>query len=260
MESLIQIQNVSKRFRTKEILSGVTLDIGSGDSIAITGHNGSGKSTLLKLIAGLLPYDSGKIFHSKKLKMAYIPEHFPKLAITPRQYFKHMGRIEGIDKCSIEEGVEKLSCIFYMQEMLDTPIRFLSKGTMQKVCVIQAMLSKADVLLLDEPLSGQDLDSQKNFISLVKEQIANGVAVVMSCHEPFLIEELAKEIYQIKDRRLVRTGVTTSSEIKKRKRVLFEGEKNHPIVVSVEEENMSRMIYQMLGDGYQIRGIEDEKE
>ncbi|WP_243145507.1 ATP-binding cassette domain-containing protein, partial [Clostridium neonatale] len=67
-------------------------------------------------------------------------------------------------------------------------IKNLSKGTLQKISVIQAFLSKPYILLLDEPLSGQDSESQKMFIKMVKELIKDDVTVIMSCHESFLID------------------------------------------------------------------------
>ncbi len=83
----------------------------------------------------------------------------------------------------------------------------LSKGTLQKISVVQAFLSKPDILLLDEPLSGQDSESQKTFIRMVKELIKDDVTVIMSCHELFLIDQLSTRILQVKDSKI--------SEIKK---------------------------------------------
>jgi ABC-type multidrug transport system ATPase subunit len=87
--------------------------------------------------------------------------------------------------------------------MLDTPMKFLSKGTLQKTAVIQALAAQRDVMFLDEPLSGQDVASQSHFAEELKRRKAAGMAVVMTCHEPFLIEELADRIYQIKDGKLI---------------------------------------------------------
>ncbi|BBF41415.1 ABC transporter, ATP-binding protein [Lachnospiraceae bacterium KM106-2] len=273
MEKLIKIQELTKQFAGREILSKINLEIHRGDSIAFTGHNGSGKSTLLKMIGGLLPYDSGVILRNKNLRVDYIPEHFPKLAITARQYLIHMGKLEGLDSERIRKKIDSLSTAFYMEEMLDTPIRFLSKGTMQKVCVIQAMLGEQDLLLLDEPLSGQDEDSKKNFLSLIKERITQGTAVVMSCHEALLMREVSREIYQIENKRLVRTDLQQLRGA--RKILVFEkgnkGSKKESLeLVRIEEgtktkvfvsnEDMDQAVKQMLASGYEIRGIYDEEE
>jgi ABC-type multidrug transport system ATPase subunit len=90
-----------------------------------------------------------------------------------------------------------------MDEMRDVPIKHLSKGTIQKVAVIQALLTTPDVLLLDEPLSGQDIQSQQLFIQMVQELHQQGVATIMSCHERFLVNQLAHTAYEISDHQLI---------------------------------------------------------
>ena len=76
---------------------------------------------------------------------------------TPAEYLYHIGTFQGLSKSEIEEHIEKLFDRFNMQLMKNTMIKYLSKGSMQKVAVIQSLMTKPDVLLLDEPLSGQDL-------------------------------------------------------------------------------------------------------
>ena len=79
--------------------------------------------------------------------------------------------------------------------MIHIKMKYLSKGTLQKVGVMQALLSKPDVLLLDEPLSGQDIDSQKVFIKKMNELRHDNVTIIMSCHEPDLIERISDTVY-----------------------------------------------------------------
>ncbi len=76
-------------------------------------------------------------------------------------------------------------------------MKYLSKGTLQKVGVIQALLKIPDILILDEPLSGQDVQSQEMFVKLMKELNQGGMTLVMACHEKYLVEQLAQEVYQI---------------------------------------------------------------
>lgn len=88
---------------------------------------------------------------------------------------------------------------FHLETMLKTPMKYLSKGTLQKAAVIQALLGKRDLMFLDEPLSGQDTLSQMTLIQELRERKEEGMALIMACHETYLIEELADRIYEIKE-------------------------------------------------------------
>ncbi len=199
---MIVIDNIMKKYGGKIILKNVCLQISSGDSIALTGHNGCGKSTLLRIMCGLTSYDAGAIHYRTSARFNYVPEHFPKMAVTPRQYIARVGAVEGVERRKLEERGDELFHLFHMEDMVDVPIKFLSKGTMQKVAVVQAMLTVPDILLLDEPLTGQDAESQQVFVRMVKEMNEKGVAIVTSCHDEWLVKALSKTVYEIRNKHL----------------------------------------------------------
>ena len=97
-----------------------------------------------------------------------------------KQYLEYMGSIDHITHNEYKAKYEELIHNFHMDSMVDIQMKHLSKGSLQKVGVIQALLKKPDVLLLDEPLSGQDVESQNYFIQLVNDLKSQGVAIVMS--------------------------------------------------------------------------------
>lgn len=202
IKSLVTLQNVSKSYGDKIILDNINLEIIKGETLAIIGDNGTGKSTLLKLIAGLSRASSGKRIlydNSSKLKIGYVPDRFPKLKFTPYEYMYYMGRLENLSKKYIDEFSNRLFKIFNIDSMKNTRIKYLSKGTIQKVAVIQAFMSKPDILLLDEPLSGQDNNSQKIFIDILQKFKLEKVCIVMACHEMYLVDKLADKVITIKD-------------------------------------------------------------
>ena len=188
---LISLNAISKYFGRKLILKDINLEITPQKAIAFLGPNGSGKSTLLKIIAGLTTISSGAVNYAPQLKIAYIPENFPKIDLTPAEFIRALGSIGGLTPEQVSTSMTDLFQAFQMDDMRDVPIKHLSKGTIQKVAVIQALLTTPDVLLLDEPLSGQDIQSQQLFIRMVQELQQQGAATVMSCHERFLVNQLA---------------------------------------------------------------------
>lgn len=202
-QTIIEMHDVSKKVNNNRIvLQDINLTVEKGDAVALIGHNGTGKSTMLRLISGLTPISSGKILTVPNLNFGFIPEHFPKINMTVEEYIYSVGRINGIAPGELKLKAKELYNLFYIEDMVEVPIKHLSKGSIQKVAVIQALLCKPDVLLMDEPLAGQDIKSQKNFMKIVKEMNDEGVTLIMSCHELFLVNQLAKTAYEIKNRTL----------------------------------------------------------
>ena len=268
---IISLNNVSKRFGRSVILDHVNLDIKKGDSIALLGHNGSGKSTLLRMICGLTAVTSGKI-ESAALKFNYVPEHFPKLDLTAREFIDALGLIEGLPLETVGARSRELFHAFFMDEMIDVPIKHLSKGTIQKVAVIQALLQKPDVLLLDEPLSGQDSQSQKTFIKRIKDLNNQGVTVIMSCHEQHLVNQLSHCAYEIIEKNLFPANLASLKEVEYDVMVFdADPDKNidSDILAAIEQlndfgsrlelivrsDNSDEVLKQMLKDGFKLRSM-----
>ncbi|GAA3025856.1 ATP-binding cassette domain-containing protein [Tetragenococcus solitarius] len=199
MEKIITLNNVSKKYKKNLLFKDVNLSIFLGQSIAITGKNGLGKSTLLKIIAGLTNPNTGTVKKERKVSFQYIPEHFPKKKFNIKQYIQLIGEVDGISEKNLEKRSKALFEEFQISGMLDTPLKLLSKGTLQKINVIQALLNPPDILILDEPLSGQDSYSQSVFIKEINKLREQKVAIVMSCHEKYLIDTISDTVWEVND-------------------------------------------------------------
>lgn len=229
MEDLIKLENVSKDYDGNIVVKEVNLSIKKGQSIGIIGANGSGKSTLLKILAGLTRVSNGKRLQKDNIKINYVPEHFPKMNFRPVEYLHHIGAFQGLSKSEIDEHIERLFDKFNMQLMKNTMIKYLSKGSMQKVAVVQSLMTKPDILLLDEPLSGQDLDSQEKFVEAVQEFRDEGVSIAIACHENHLIEKLA-------DRAIVISNKTIHSSREYTTKVIQFKRQDDPILMNTLDQ------------------------
>ena len=158
-DTLLYLQDVSKRFGKKTALDHISLEIAPGRMVGLLGSNGSGKSTLIKLINGLLVPSSGQIFicgqapgPKTKAIVSYLPE---------RTYLPDTVRVKGLlsffrdfytdfDAAKAEEMLQKLDTD------PSSPLKTLSKGTREKVQLIMVMSRRARVYILDEPIAGVD--------------------------------------------------------------------------------------------------------
>lgn len=200
---MIELKNVGKSYNGKTVLEDINLKLEEGTIAAFIGRNGCGKSTMLKVISGLARKDCGEIIYDKNYRISYVPEQFYAVNMTARAYLKHMMEIDGV--YSVMEGINRINTLaesFFVEHMLDKSMKKLSKGTFQKIGVIQAIMSKPEVLLLDEPLSGQDADSQEVFVEEISKMKKYGTIILLSAHEPELINSLGDRIYTIRDGKL----------------------------------------------------------
>lgn len=208
MEKIITFENVTKSYHGKCIIDGISHDFYEGESIAFAGHNGCGKSTMLKIISGLIRINKGSVNYHKKVRFSYVPEKFPGLDVSMLKYLKSVADMENVPFSE----VEKLITDFFLDGMINTKMSNLSKGSLQKVGVIQALMAPHDIMLLDEPLSGQDSDSQEIFISKINELRKKGITIFMSCHEKKLMDEISDKVYTINNGKLERLDTDNSTE------------------------------------------------
>ncbi|WP_170924713.1 ATP-binding cassette domain-containing protein [Candidatus Enterococcus clewellii] len=271
MEEIIRIEKLTKKYNKNTLFEAVDLSIFKGQSVAFTGRNGSGKSTLLKMIAGLTTLTSGSIHCNTQHLIHYIPEHFPKSKLTAHRYLCAMGKIDGCSATEIEKQIAQLAEDFFLTEMLHTPLHFLSKGTLQKIGVMQALLKEPDILLLDEPLSGQDERSQQVFISKMKQLLEKQVTIIMSCHEKHLIQALSDTAYRIDNNRILPVAISSfATDSMFRLTFIDEGQgilpdipysidrSGNQIQLSVSANQTNRLIRVMLDNHWTLRGMYDE--
>lgn len=201
---IMSLNNISKSYANVTVLEDINISIEKNECMAVCGMNGCGKSTLLKIIAGISSLSGGeRKIHlpNSIIKIGYVPEHFPKISLNPLEYLVHMGKIQGMEKLQVATRVKELFDIFNISSnMQKNWIRNLSKGTIQKVSVIQAILETPDLLILDEPLSGQDINSQDNFVEIIKKYKEKSISIILTCHENDLVEKLADRVVIVKNK------------------------------------------------------------
>ena len=181
----VVVADVTKRYHRRGplVLDAVSLELPPGTITQLRGSNGSGKSTLLRMLAGVTLPTSGRIVGRPPI-VGYVPERFPSdLRFTPQQYLQWQGRIRGLATGVVRQRIGSLSdALGLLPVARDQTMHDLSKGTTQKVAVIQALLDSPSLLLLDEAWTGLDADAQEALSDIVVGARAAGSVIVFADH------------------------------------------------------------------------------
>lgn len=179
--SVLSAHGIRKAFRRHQVLTGVDLDIGAGELVAVVGENGSGKSTLLRILAGDLRPDAGRV--TIRGRIGYCPQAVVlDEALTVDQHLRYFQVAYGI--ASLDRAEELIGRLGYAR-FRSEPVGTLSGGTRQKLSLTLALLHDPVVLLLDEPYQGFDWETYLAFWDLTDELREAGTATVVITHLVF---------------------------------------------------------------------------
>lgn len=208
---VVELQNVGVQYPSGvTALEGITLEVFEKDLIGLIGPNGSGKSTLLKVILGLIKPNVGtvKLFgepiSEKNLKkVGFVPQrtqvedaNFPStvyetvlLGRIPKVgLFRRFGRKD-------YERVEELLNLIGIHDLRDRKTGQLSGGQSQRVFLAKALVGDPKLLILDEPTSGVDVDSKREFYNIIgKLDRELGTTIILASHEIGIVTKLATRI------------------------------------------------------------------
>lgn len=176
----MRLHDVAYRYgrRGVWVLRDVTVGIEPGEIVVVRGSNGAGKSTLLGLFAGVYRPVRGTV-SDRPARVGWLPERFPtEQPFTVAGYLATMARLRGGSMTAVDRWIARLDLTALRQERLSA----LSKGTAQKVGLAQALLVPPDLLLLDEPWEGIDVDTRELVPGIVDEVLDAGGAVLVSDH------------------------------------------------------------------------------
>ncbi|GAA2092079.1 ATP-binding cassette domain-containing protein [Actinomadura alba] len=177
----MRLNSVGYRYQRRAgwVLRDVTLTLAPDRITEVTGPNGAGKSTLLRLLAGILRPRLGELT-DRPARVGYAPERFPAdQPFTVRGYLSHMARMRGAPDARIDLWAERLR----FGELLDLPLRELSKGSAHKVGLAQAILGDPELLVLDEPFAGLDAGTRADLPALLTGLRSGGTMIVVSDHQ-----------------------------------------------------------------------------
>ena len=210
--AIIEIKNLVKKFGKFTALDGIDLDINEGEVFGYIGPNGAGKTTTIRVLLGILQATKGdaKIFGLDVWKDAV--EIHKRIAYVPGDVnlWNNLTGGEVIDLFVSLRGKHDKERRANLLKMFDLDpskkCRTYSKGNRQKVALVSAFASDADLYILDEPTSGLDPLMEQVFQECVLEQKNNGKAIFLSSHILSEVERLCDRVGIIREGKLVETG------------------------------------------------------
>ncbi|KAA8606746.1 ABC transporter ATP-binding protein [Salipiger aestuarii] len=208
---MLALTDLTKRFGKQTALDAVSLDISPGERVALLGHNGAGKSTMMKLILGLLTPDGGTVQIAghppgsavARSLTAYLPENAAfHPSLTGREMLRHYLRLRGQDPRGADALLEKVG----LGDAGGRRIGGYSKGMRQRVGLAQALIGTPRLMVLDEPTTGLDPISRRDFYALLDELAERGAAILLSSHALSELEARTDRIVVLAQSRMVAQG------------------------------------------------------
>ena len=209
-DNVIKIQGLTKSYGNVQALFGVDLEVKQGEVFGFLGPNGSGKTTTIRCMLDLIRPQGGTISvlglnpqaepEAVKARVGYLPgELHLDENMTARQVFRYFNHLRG--NRSNWDFIQELSDRLKLE--LKTPIKNLSKGNKQKVGVVQALMHRPELLLLDEPTGGLDPLMQQGVLRMLAEAQDNGATVFFSSHIISEVQAVADRAAIIREGKIV---------------------------------------------------------
>ncbi len=220
--AVISTEDLSFRYNGVEVLTGVTFGMSQGDYVGLVGPNGSGKTTLIRILLGLMRPGTGRVFlfgndppgFREWQRVGYVPQKlsssnpwFPATVkeivatgLLSKKLFPK--RVRGEDSGAIEEALDAMD----IRDLSGKRISELSGGQHQRVLVARALVSRPDLLILDEPTTALDPEARERFFGLLRMlNREEGVSILFITHDLGTIGNFATKLLYL-DKRIVFYG------------------------------------------------------
>jgi ABC-2 type transport system ATP-binding protein len=248
----LEIRSLSKRYNGIPAVDDVSFIVRPGEVLGYLGPNGAGKSTTVKMIIGLLEPSEGQILYEGRSIIHDLPEFQRRIGYVPeepnlypflsgREYLQLTGRLRGLRRAALEPKIDEFLRLFSLWEDRDCPLSSYSKGMRQKVLLSAALLHNPDVLILDEPLSGLDVNTMLALRELLQGLTAQGRTIFYSSHVLEIVEKVCSRVLILREGRVV-----ADDSISRLRALLHQPSLEGIFTQLTEEQNHERLAQRIL--------------
>ncbi|WP_103897997.1 ABC transporter ATP-binding protein, partial [Petrotoga halophila] len=212
MESIIEVKNLKKYYKSIKAVDGVSFDVKKGEIVAILGPNGAGKTTTLEIIEGLRKKDAGEIYYFGK-KIENVDSNIKErigIQLQDTNFFPNLKVLEtlkafsGLYKNSLD--VNKILKDFNLEEKKNSKVSKLSGGQLQRLALATAVINDPVLLFLDEPTTGLDPQARRSTWEKISDLRNLGKTIILTTHYMEEAEFLADRIYIFDQGRVIAQG------------------------------------------------------
>jgi len=198
---MLDVRALTKRYGGLLAVDKVSFTVNRGEVVGYLGPNGSGKSTTVNMVVGLLEPSAGTIVINGrslsddpvayKRSIGYVPEEpYLYTHLSATEYLTLVGRLRGLDQAKLDRRVAELLRLFLLWDSRYSTMAAYSKGMRQRVLLAAALLHNPDLLVLDEPFSGLDVNASLLFRALIGMFAAAGRMILFSTHRFDMVEKV----------------------------------------------------------------------
>ncbi|MCG6887373.1 MAG: LPS export ABC transporter ATP-binding protein [Proteobacteria bacterium] len=218
--SRLQIRDLAKRYKGREVVQGVSMDISSGEVVGLLGPNGAGKTTSFYMVVGLIPADAGRIvldeqditplaMHQRaRLGIGYLPQEasvFRKLSVTDN-ILAILQLRKDLDTFQREQKLEELLEELHISHIRNNTGISLSGGERRRVEIARALAMEPRFILLDEPFAGVDPISVLDIQSIIHHLRERDIGVLITDHNVRETLGICERAYIMNDGRVIAAG------------------------------------------------------
>ncbi len=202
---VIEVRNFSKSFGKQKAVNQLSFEVQSGEIFGFLGRNGAGKTTTIRALLNIMEPDEGQLkvfgerFHDELMqRIGYLPEERGLYTrATVMDTVMYLGRLRGLSRSEVRSRTKVLLERFELTEHQNKKIQNLSSGMQQKVQIIQAILHRPELLILDEPFRGLDPINRQMVFDTLDELKNEGVTILFSSHQIQEIEDICDRVIMI---------------------------------------------------------------
>ena len=188
---ILKVSNLGVKLQNQILLDHINFNVTKGTTLAILGPNGAGKTVLLKTLLNLIPH-TGSIEWMEKVKMGYVPQYVA-VSDIPMSVREFLSIGKGVD---IENALKKVR--LNDNRILDKRLGVLSGGQLRRVLIAWALNDNPNVLLLDEPTTGVDMDSEEPIYLMLNEiKKTHKITIFLITHNIHIVQEYADALLSI---------------------------------------------------------------
>jgi ABC-2 type transport system ATP-binding protein len=202
---IVEVSDLVFKYGGAEVLHSISFQLNKGEIVGLLGPNGAGKSTTIKILSGILSQTSGHVSVcglslpesaiAVKERIGYVPEAAGLFeSLSGQEFLELSGRLHDVEEQTLQSRIKSVLDRFGLSNDRLRRLEAYSKGMRQKILIGAALLHNPQLILLDEPLTGLDVDAQIMVKDLIAALAADGKTILYSSHILEVVERICDRV------------------------------------------------------------------